>query len=114
MHEVGYEVQHYQPDTIASGTTSAEINIRGGTLVALKTPAGISSTTFTITACEASGGTFVTVKDPVTGDAYTGIIAASGWYFIPPYISASLKYFKFVYGSSETAKEFKYIYRPID
>lgn len=113
-HEVAREVQHYQPDTIASGTTSAVINVRGGTLVAIQTPASIVSTTFTIQAAVALDGTYTTVKDPVTGTQYTGIIAASGWYFIPPSISAGLKYFKVVYSATETAKTFNYIYRPID
>lgn len=105
---------YYKLDTIASGTTSAELDLEGGTLVNIITPSGISSTTFTITYSNVTGGTFVTLKNPDTGIAYTGVIAASGGYPIHPAITAGLRYIKIVYSASETAKTFKYGVRSID
>jgi hypothetical protein len=101
-------------DTIASGTTTAEFNLKGGTLCGIYTPASISSTSMTITAATSSGGTFLPVRDPETGTAYTITIAASGYYYIPPQISAGLKYLKLVCGSSETSKTFTISYRVIE
>lgn len=101
-------------DTIASGTTSAELDIQGGTLVGIVIPASIASTTFTITAALASGGTFLTVKDPLTNSAYTGNVTQSGWYFIDPAVTAGLRYIKIVYSDSETTKAYSYVLRSFD
>lgn len=105
----------YISDTIASGTTSAELDLIGGTLVSIITPASLASTTFTITVSDVSGGTFVTAKDPLTsGNTRTFTIAASGYYDIPPAITAGMRYIKVVFGSSETTKLIKYGIRNID
>ena len=105
----------YLSDTIASGTSSAELDLLGGTLVSIITPASLASTTFTITVSDISGGTFLTCKDPINaGTTRTFTVAASGYYDIPPAITAGMRYIKVVFGSSETAKTIKYGIRNID
>lgn len=94
---------------LAATATTAEIDLKGGTLVGITIPE-LTSTSFTITAAAATGGTFRTVRDS------TGIYAAAGsditftisstsvgFYPIPPALTAGLRFVKIVFGSSETA-----------
>lgn len=109
----------YKSVTIADGTTTAEIDLKGGTLVGLFTPASIASSSVTITVAPETGGTFVTAKDPVgsiapAGAAYTLTIAQSGYYAIPPSVTAGMRFIKLVMSDTETAKTFTLAYRSID
>lgn len=115
-HENAQVTLKFISDTITSGTTSAEIDLKGGTLVALRTPASIASSTFTITVSDVSGGTYLTLKDPtVTGtNTRTYNITSSGQYDIAPGVTAGVRYVKIVYNSSETSKTFQYGLRSID
>lgn len=113
-HENAQVTLKFVPDTIASGTTSAEIDLKGGTLCSLITPASIASTSYTIQFSDVSGGTFVTLCNPDTGTAYTGVVASSKGYTFTPAVTLGIRYIKFVFGSSETAKTFKYGLRSVD
>ena len=67
----------------AAGLTG-EIDLEGGTLAGVLILANPTSTTFTITVSNESGGTFVTVSDPLaSGAAITYTIAAAGIGFFP-------------------------------
>ncbi|CAB4213855.1 hypothetical protein UFOVP1454_2 [uncultured Caudovirales phage] len=99
----------YTTISLSSSTTTAEIDLEGGTLCALKLPE-LTSTTFTITWCEQSGGTFVTLKDwlgayTTAGSAITFTIGATslGGGTFPPALTAGLRFIKIVFDSSETA-----------
>lgn len=103
--------------TIASGTTSGEINLKDRVLVGLTTPSGISSTTMKIAQAFSDGATYVNIQDGLgqygaAGDL-TFTIAASKYYAIPPSVTAGCPNIKFVFGSSETAKTFGYRTREI-
>ena len=101
-------------DTIASGTDSGVIDLKGGTLLGIITPAGISSITYTMQASDVVDGTYLTVKNPDTGVAYSGTVAASGWYPINAAVTVGLPFVKFIFNASETAKTFKYSYRSFE
>jgi hypothetical protein len=103
-----------KPDTIASGTDSAEIDLLGGTLVGIIAPSGISSSTFTINTLTESGGTEYDLISSTTGVEYTGNIAAGKQSYIEPTVAASLGIIKVTYSASETAKTFHYVYRSIE
>jgi hypothetical protein len=92
--------------TIASGqTTSAEIDLLGGTLVGILFPAAMTGSTLKIQVASASGGTFETLqKDEVGGGDYT--ITVSAGKAVPLTNLAVLKgwrFIKLVSGSSEGA-----------
>lgn len=95
-----------------SSSTSQEMEIPSGfTLVGVVIPVEATSTTFTITHAARSGGTFLTLKDPLgiygtAGNAITFTIGSTslGIFMIPPTISAILySHMQIVLGSSETA-----------
>lgn len=115
-HDIAQATLVYYPDTIASGTASGLIDLRGGTLVSLITPASLSSTTCTITVSDTPTGTFVTACDPTVSGTNTRTfnIASSKYYDFAPSVTAGMRYIKFVYGSTETAKTMKYGIRSID
>lgn len=105
-------------DTIASGTTTAEIDLQGGTLIGIITPASIASTTATIQMAPTSAGTYVTVKDPLgtittAGGNISMTIASSGYYVLPLSVTAGLRFIKLVTGSTETNKTFTFVYRAV-
>jgi len=107
----------YAAQTIASGTTTDAFDLKGGTLVGVLIPADLTSTTFTITACDTLGGTYQTVKNPFdSGNAYTFTIGATstGFFVISEAITKGLRFIKLVFGSSETDKTIKLAYRSID
>ena len=104
-------------DTIASGTTTAEIDLGNRVLVAVICPASISSTTMKIATAAAAGGTYVNAHDGLgqygaVGDI-TFTVAASKGVDIPPAMAASWTNIKLVFGSSESAKTFTYVTREI-
>ena len=101
--------------TITSGTVTTEIDLQGGTFCGLIVPASLSSTICTITASPTTGGTFTTVKDPTTNAAYTITTSGSAaWYFIPPIVTASLRYIKINFDQTETSKTITVVYRSMD
>lgn len=105
--------------TIASGTTTAEIDLKGGTLVAVKLPSGLSSTTLKIQEAPFAGGTYTNIIDGLGSYGTQGAdiqftIAASKTVIIPPTISCGLRYIKLLFGSSETAATITYIVRNLD
>jgi hypothetical protein len=109
----------YQNTTITSGTTTDEIDIKGGTLVAVLIPASVSSTTMTITASPTSGGTFTTIYDGLAqyvsaAGNLSFTIAASKWVIIPASAVVGFNFIKLVFGSSETSKTYTVAYRHLD
>lgn len=93
--------------TALSGSTP-EIDLEGGTLAGVLLESDITSTTFTITVSRKSGGTFVTVKDALgtygtAGNALTFTIGATatGFFFIPPWVTEGFRFCKIALGSSE-------------
>lgn len=93
--------------TIASGTTTSEIDLEGGTLAGVLILADMTSTSFTITVSNQSGGTFVPVKDPEAAGAsrtYTTGSTSTGYFPISPQITAGFRFCKIVFDSSETNK----------
>lgn len=109
----------YQTTTITSGTTTDEIDIKGGTLVAVLIPASVSSTTMKISASPTSGGTFTTIYDGLplylsaAGDlSFT--ITASKWVIVPVGAVVGFNFIKLVFGSSETSKTYTIAYRHVD
>ncbi len=96
-----------QTVTIASGTTTAEIDCRGRTLYAVQCPASIASTTLTFTGAPSSGGTSVAVNDDA-GAAISITVAASKFItLINKHMALrAIPFLTLVFGSSETAKTF--------
>jgi len=89
---------------LTAGST-AEIDLEGGTLDGVLLLADITSTTFTITVSNQSGGTFVTVKDPLAAGAaitYTVSSTATGYFPISPLTTAGFRFCKIVFDQSET------------
>ncbi len=95
-----------------SSSTSQEMEIPFGfILVAVSIPVEATSTTFTLADSEKSGGTFLTLKDPLgvyttAGSAISFTIGSTslGKFWIPPTVASALNsYMKVVLGSSETA-----------
>lgn len=106
-----------EPTTIVSGTTTDEIVLGDRVLVGVVMPSGIASTTMTVLAATAAGGTFVTMQDGVgqygpIGDI-TFTIAASKHLTIPPAMTSGITFIKLVFGSSETARTFETVTRDI-
>ena len=95
---------------VATDTTEA-IDLKGKVLVGIDVPE-LTSTDFTLLNALSKGGTYKTVKDPLgfaggTAGAEINFIleaAASGYYAIPPYITAGLEWIKIAFGSAETAE----------
>lgn len=89
---------------LTAGVT-AEIDLIGGTLAGVLLEGDITSTTFTITVSRATGGTFVTVKDPIAAGAaitYTVGATATGYFPISSLVTAGFRYCKIAFDSSET------------
>lgn len=103
--------------TIASGTTTDEINLNRRVLVGVYIPASVASTSMKISTASAAAGTFVAIQDGLAqygaaGDV-TFTIAASKYLSIPPAITAGVNYIKLVFGSSETAKAYTLVFREV-
>jgi hypothetical protein len=92
-------------DTIASGTTTAAINLQGKTLYAIGCPGSLSSTSLTFTASPTKGGTFLAVEDE-DGAAISITVEASKFVaFNTSHIALrAIPWIKLVFGSSETDK----------
>lgn len=93
----------YESYVCVAGVTP-EIDLAGATLVGVL-PGEITSTTFTITVSTTSGGTFVTMKDPLlSGAAMTFTIGSTslGYFPISPLITAGFRYCKINFDQSET------------
>ena len=105
-HDIKNQKPRFDAHALAAATTTAEIDLEGGTLVGILLLADITSTTFTITVSNISGGTFVTLKDPLASGAaitYTVGATATGYFPINPINTQGFRYCKIVFGSSETA-----------
>lgn len=108
LHGLSQEKVTFIPKVCVAGVTP-EIDLLGGTLCGLLLLADITSTTFTITVSNESGGTFVTVKDPLgtyvsAGSTITFTVGstATGYFPIPPFVTAGFRYCKITLDSSET------------
>ena len=104
--------------TIASGTTTAVIDLDKRVLVGVQTPASIASSALTINQAYQSDGTYAPVYDGLgqygaVGDV-TFTIASSKYVIIPPTVTAGIPFIKLVFGSTETAKTFIYYTREIN
>lgn len=91
------------PHTLVAGLTP-EIDLAGGTLVGVM-PGEITSTTFTILVSPTSGGTFVTVKDPLASGAaitYTVGSTSLGYFPINPTTTAGFRFCKIQFDQNET------------
>jgi hypothetical protein len=103
-----------QDFTIASGTTSAEIDLKGGTLAGLRCPSGIASSSVKVTSTNAASGTYIEdLEDGLTTDKSYSIVASKRRLFKPSDV-AGLRFIKFVFSSTETAKTFTVDYRSIE
>jgi hypothetical protein len=104
--------------TIASGTTTAAIDLGRRVLVGVQTPASIASTTLKIKVAPSTAGTYVNVYDGlgqyVTVGDFITTIASSKYIPIPPPLTAGVPYCKLEFGSTETAKTFTYYTREIE
>lgn len=107
-----------QEITIASGTTTAAINLDNRVLVGVDIPSGVASTTMTIEAAPTSAGTFDKVYDGLGQYGAVGnvtfTIAASKQIIIPPQITAGVMVCKLAFDSSETAKTYTIYTREIE
>ena len=92
--------------TIANGaTTSDEVTLTSGqTVVAIITPAALTSTAMTFTASDISGGTFVAIRDVGGASAYSLTVAANYYVPVDPRLFAVARAVKLVGGSSEGAE----------
>jgi hypothetical protein len=98
------EKVYIEPFTCTAGVTP-EIDLGGGTLTGILLESDITSTTFTITVSRTSGGTFATVKDPLSSGAditYTLAATATGYYPINPITTQGFRYCKINLNQSET------------
>ncbi len=94
----------FTPHVLVAGSTG-EIDLAGGTLTGILLIADITSTTFTITVSNISGGTFATVKDPLSsGNAITYTVGstATGYFPINPINTQGFRFCKIVFDQSET------------
>lgn len=92
---------HY---TLTAGVTP-EIDLLGDTLAGVLLESDITSTTFTIQVARDTDGTYVTVKDPLSGGTditYTVGGATTGYFPISPLITAGFRYCKIAFDQSET------------
>jgi hypothetical protein len=90
--------------TIANGATvSDEMDLTSGrSLVAIQTPAALTGTALTFTACSTSGGTFVPVYD-TSGNAVSVTVSTSRYIPLTPASFVGIRYLKVVSGSAEAA-----------
>lgn len=91
----------------SSGTTSATIDLHGYTLVGIRYPAALTSTTNTFTMSETFGGTYVPVYNAAGAVSYT--VAQGRYYAIDPKDFYGVQYLKLVLGSSEGAGRTIYV-----
>ena len=104
--------------TIASGTTTAAIDLQRRVLVGVQTPSGIASTTLKLQVAESLTGTYVTIYDGLgmygaVGEFATAI-AASEYIPIPPPLTAGVPFCKLQFNSSETDKTYIIYTREIE
>jgi len=100
--------------TALTGTQTAELDLEGGTLVAIRTPASLASTVLTIQNAESSGGTFIGLFNKSNAEYTITTDGTSKQHFIEPSISAGLRYIKITADQSETTKTFTALIRNID
>jgi len=103
--------------TIASsGSTSAAVNLSGLQLVAIKTPSALTGSSFTFTACDTVGGTYVLVQAVDGGSDYTASAATSEAQWIPVDVRvfAGVPFLKLVSSGTEAAdRTIQLICRPV-
>lgn len=95
-------IQYITVTILSGATTSDEAAMpAGATLIAVGTPAALTSTALTFTAATVSGGTFKAVYDEST--AYSLTVSTSRHVAVKPSVFAGVKFLKVVGGSSEGA-----------
>ena len=87
----------------ASGTTSAAVELGRQRIVALQTPAALTGTTITFTACLTADGTFLPVYDDA-GTAYSVTVSTSRHIYVDERKLWAAPFIKLVSGSSEAAE----------
>lgn len=100
---------------------SAEIDLRGGTLIGVLIESEITSTTFILTSARTSGGTFTSLKDPTgqygtAGSAVSFTVGSTsvGRHFIPAELAVALgRYIKINFDQSETGTVYA-VYRSFE
>jgi len=85
----------------ASGTTSGEVDLRGGTLCGIHMPAAFTGTSLSFTVATASGGTFKTLQR--NGADYSVPVTQGKYVSLDPSVFAGVRVLKFVSGSAEGA-----------
>jgi hypothetical protein len=100
----------YITNTIAAGTTSAVIPLRGMWLLRVVLPASFASTSMKIATSDAADGTFTTIYDAGADKSWT--IAASKNVNVSD-LRIIANYFQVTFGTSETAMTVTYVAVPI-
>lgn len=109
----GKEIVRTFSDTISSGTTTAEIDLEGSTLVAIRTPASLASTSITFTVATSSGGTYVPLKDSSGNAISVSTSGTASQHALAPADFAGVRYVKAVCGSTETSKTITFVGREL-
>jgi hypothetical protein len=87
---------------IPSGSTTHTVSIvpRGLVLVAVETPAALTSVSMTFTQCQTADGTYIPIYSDA-GSAYSVTVAASRHILIDPAKLVGVSHLKVVMGSAE-------------
>lgn len=93
----------FLPQVLVAGV-SPEIDLKGGTLLGVLLEGDVTSTAFSISVARKAGGTYVTNKDSQNAGidvTYTLADTATGYYSIPPAITAGMRFCKINFNQSE-------------
>lgn len=88
--------------TFASGTTSTALQLQGGIPLAIVTPAGLASTSFTFQS-SLDGNSYFDLYNG--SSSYSLTVAASRYIALNPDVFEGVRYIRIIAGSSETAKD---------
>jgi len=95
-----------------TGTTSATVDLVGKTLVGIITPASLSSTGLTFNVSD-DNSTFRTLTDTANSAIAVVVDTTSTQYVLTPSTFAGVRFVQVEAGSSETAKTFILVTRPL-
>ena len=88
--------------TFGSGTTSTAFTLQGTIPLAILTPAGLASTSFTFQ-CSLDGANYFDLYNG--SSAYSLTVAASRYIALNPDVFEGVRHIRIIAGSSETAKD---------
>ena len=83
-------------------STSDAVDLMGTSVLGFITDSSLDGTSFTFTACDTEGGTYLPVRRMVDGNPVTAILGASGYYATDPADFASVRYLKIVAATTQT------------